>query len=83
MYSSYLETNRFHSIPNDPRKPMVTSGLRLGSAALTTRGFNEENMRTVASLIDRVLASGGDKTVCEEVKEEVHGLCDEYPLYGH
>ena len=72
-----------NGIPNDPRKPMVTSGLRLGSAAITTRGCNEDDMRNVASLIDRVLTSGGDATVCEEVKKEVHALCDQYPLYGH
>ena len=71
-----------NGIPNDPRKPMVTSGLRLGSAAITTRGCNEDDMRNIASLIDRVLASGGDVTVCEAVKKEVHALCDQYPLYG-
>jgi glycine hydroxymethyltransferase len=71
-----------NGIPNDPRKPMVTSGLRLGSAAITTRGCNEDDMRNIASLIDRVLASGGDVTVCEAVKKEVQALCDQYPLYG-
>jgi glycine hydroxymethyltransferase len=72
-----------NGIPNDPRKPMVTSGLRLGTAALTTRGMNTEDMRTVAGLIDRVLASGGDAAVCAEVKQEVRILCETYPLYGH
>lgn len=72
-----------NGIPNDPRKPMVTSGLRLGTAALTTRGLNEDDMRTVASLIDRVLASRGDETVCAEVKQSVRALCEKYPLYGH
>ena len=72
-----------NGIPNDPRKPMVTSGLRLGTAALTTRGLNSDDMRTVAGLIDRALVSGGDADVCAEVKQEVRALCKKYPLYGH
>ena len=72
-----------NGIPNDPRKPMVTSGLRLGTAALTTRGLQTDDMHTIASMIDRVLASGGDEEVCSAVKEEVRALCDRYPLYSH
>lgn len=71
-----------NGIPNDPRKPMVTSGLRLGTAALTTRGLNTDDMRVVASMIDRVLASGGDEEVCKTVKREVHEMCERHPLYG-
>jgi len=72
-----------NGIPNDPRKPMVTSGLRLGTAALTTRGLDADDMRTVASMIDRVLASGGDPEVCSAVQLEVLELCERHPLYGH
>jgi glycine hydroxymethyltransferase len=72
-----------NGIPNDPRKPMVTSGLRLGTAALTTRGFTADDMRTVASMIDRVLVSGGDTKVCQTVQQEVRALCERYPLYTH
>ena len=72
-----------NGIPNDPRKPMVTSGLRLGTAALTTRGLQVQDMQTIASMIDRVLVSGGDAEVCKAVKEEVRTLCDKYPLYNH
>jgi glycine hydroxymethyltransferase len=72
-----------NGIPNDPRKPMVTSGLRLGTAALTTRGLNTDDMKTVASMIDRVLQSSGDAQTCEEVRSEVRTMCDRYPLYGH
>jgi glycine hydroxymethyltransferase len=72
-----------NGIPNDPRKPMVTSGLRLGTAALTTRGLDTDAVREIASMIDRVLASGGDDEVCSEVKKEVHAMCLRYPLYGH
>ena len=72
-----------NGIPNDPRKPMVTSGLRLGSAALTTRGLEPNDMRAVAGFIDRVLESNGDLDVCNDVRSEVEALCEKYPLYGH
>lgn len=72
-----------NGIPNDPRKPMVTSGLRLGTAALTTRGLNTNEMRAIASMIDRVLASNGDAEVCSAVRSEVEAMCEKYPLYGH
>ena len=77
-----IVTNK-NGIPNDPRKPMVTSGLRLGTAALTTRGLNTDDMRAVASMIDRVLDSKGDEAVCGEVRAEVESMCEKYPLYGH
>jgi glycine hydroxymethyltransferase len=72
-----------NGIPNDPRKPMVTSGLRLGTAALTTRGMDTNDMRTVASMIDRVLSTNGDAEVCSAVRSEVEAMCEKYPLYGH
>ncbi|MCH2146995.1 MAG: serine hydroxymethyltransferase [Phycisphaerales bacterium] len=80
--SAGIVTNK-NGIPNDPRKPMVTSGLRLGTAALTTRCLNEDDMRAVASMIDRVLDSKGDEAVCVEVRSEVEAMCAKYPLYGH
>ena len=69
-----------NGIPNDPRPPRVTSGLRLGTPALTTRGMKEEQMRQIAGLIDRVLAAGGDESVAGEVREEVRALCAEFPV---
>ena len=72
-----------NGIPNDPRKPMVTSGLRLGTAALTTRGLDANDMRTIASMIDRVLVNNGNAEVCAEVRGEVEALCEQNPLYGH
>lgn len=72
-----------NGIPNDPRKPMVTSGLRLGTAALTTRGLNTDDMKTIASMIDRVLSNSGDSQTCEVVLGEVREMCDRYPLYAH
>ena len=72
-------TNK-NGIPNDPRPPMVTSGLRLGTAALTTRGLDANAMRTVASLLDRVMGSQGDSEECAAVRSEVATLCGDYPL---
>ncbi|MHC4949178.1 MAG: serine hydroxymethyltransferase [Planctomycetota bacterium] len=69
-----------NGIPNDPRPPMVTSGLRLGTPALTTRGLGEAQMKQVAALIDRVLGSAGDPAECEAVRADVRALCAEHPL---
>ena len=69
-----------NGIPNDPRPPMVTSGLRLGTPALTTRGMKEPEMVEVAAWLDRVMASGGDAAVCREVREEIRNFCDRFPL---
>jgi glycine hydroxymethyltransferase len=69
-----------NGIPNDPRPPRVTSGLRLGTPALTTRGMTEPQMRQVAALIDKVVASAGDETVATRVRDEVGALCAEFPV---
>jgi glycine hydroxymethyltransferase len=69
-----------NGIPNDPRPPRVTSGLRLGTPALTTRGMKEPQMHQVAALIDRVLASAGDEAVAARVREEARALCAEFPV---
>jgi glycine hydroxymethyltransferase len=72
-----------NGIPNDPRKPMVTSGLRIGTPALTTRGMGTAEMEIVARLIDQVLDGGGADDVCREVNEQVLELCGKFPLYAH
>ncbi len=72
-------TNK-NGIPQDPRPPKVTSGLRLGTAALTTRGMKEEQMETIAGLIDQVLAQGGDETTANDVRSQVVELCKQFPL---
>jgi len=69
-----------NGIPNDPRPPMVTSGLRLGTPALTTRGMKESEMNVVADLLDRVMGASGDESICSDVREEVRTLCTEFPL---
>jgi glycine hydroxymethyltransferase len=80
LESSGIITNK-NGIPNDPRPPMVTSGLRLGTPALTTRGMKETEMRAVAQLLDRVMGSNGDPGVCAEVREQVKTLCAKFPLW--
>jgi len=69
-----------NGIPNDTRKPMVTSGLRLGTPALTTRGLKEDEMRQVAEMLDRVMGSNGDESVCAAVRNEVREMCAKFPL---
>jgi glycine hydroxymethyltransferase len=70
-------------IPYDERKPMETSGLRIGTPAATTRGMGVDEMRKIATMIDRVLAGGGDKTVIDKVHGEVLEMCAAFPLYRH
>ena len=75
-----ITANR-NTIPFEPRSPFVTSGIRLGSPALTTRGFNEEDMREVARIIAYVLDAPTDMPRREEARRRVAVLCYNYPLY--
>ena len=69
-----------NTIPNDPKSPFVTSGIRLGTPAVTTRGFKEEDMVEVAELISLIIKDfEGNK---EDVKKRVQALCDKHPLYA-
>ncbi len=72
-----------NGIPNDPRPPMVTSGLRLGTPALTTRGLKEAEMRQVAAWLDRVLVAKGDAAVTASVRTEIREFTKRFPLMGH
>jgi len=69
-----------NGIPNDPRPPMVTSGLRLGTPALTTRGMGPGEMAQVAELIDRVMAGRGSDEACRAVRDDVLELCTAFPM---
>ncbi|MEI6273379.1 MAG: serine hydroxymethyltransferase, partial [Phycisphaerae bacterium] len=69
-----------NGIPNDPRPPLQTSGLRLGTPALTTRGLREGEMKQVAAWLDRVMISKGDAAVSEAVREEISAFCAKFPL---
>ena len=70
-----------NTIPFEPRSPFVTSGLRLGSPALTTRGFKEDDMREVGNIIALVLDNPTDEDKKVEARERVAALCKKYPLY--
>lgn len=70
-----------NAVPNDPQGPFVTSGLRLGTPAVTSRGFKEEQIKEVAGLLDRVITGIEDTQVLEDCKKEVIDLCERFPLY--
>jgi len=70
-----------NTIPFDPQKPFITSGIRLGTPALTTRGMKEPEMEKIAILVDRVLSNLTDAKIYAEVKDEVLRLCQKFPLY--
>ncbi|MBW7925428.1 MAG: serine hydroxymethyltransferase [Burkholderiaceae bacterium] len=71
-----------NAIPNDPEKPMVTSGIRLGTPAMTTRGFREDQAQLVGHLIADVLDAPGDAAKIAMVREKVGELTAEFPVYG-
>ena len=76
-----------NAVPNDPRSPFITSGLRVGTPAITTRGFGEAEFRQIADwiveVVDGLAANGeeGNAEVEEKVKAEVAALCARFPLY--
>lgn len=70
-----------NTIPFDPASPFVTSGIRLGSPACTTRGFKEEDFREVAKIIGLVLSNPGKEDAQEQAKRRVAALCQKFPLY--
>jgi glycine hydroxymethyltransferase len=70
-----------NTVPKETQSPFVTSGIRIGTPAVTTRGMKEKDMETIARLIDRVLAAPDDASVVERVKGEVRELAGKFPLY--
>ena len=78
---AHITVNK-NSIPNDPEKPMVTSGIRIGSPAMTTRGFTEIEAEKIAHLIADVLDAPHDEAVLAKVRDEVSALCKKFPVYG-
>jgi glycine hydroxymethyltransferase len=69
-------------IPFDSRPPQVTSGIRLGTPAVTSRGFSEKEMKLIAQLIVRVLSNIGNEKIYEEVLHQVKGICNKFPVPG-
>ena len=78
---AHITVNK-NGIPNDPQKPFVTSGIRIGSPAMTTRGFTEIEAERVAHLIADVLDAPNDEAVLARVRGEVSALCKKFPVYG-
>jgi glycine hydroxymethyltransferase len=70
-----------NTIPFDQNKPMVASGLRIGSPAVTTRGMREPEMKLIANLMARVLDARSDENITAQVKKDVKELCDRFPIY--
>ena len=78
---AHITVNK-NAIPNDPESPFVTSGIRIGSPAITTRGFMEVEAKQVANLIADVLDNPSDAAVITATKEKVHALTARFPVYG-
>jgi glycine hydroxymethyltransferase len=71
-----------NTVPGEPRSPFITSGLRLGTPAVTTRGFDTEDCRALAGLICDVLDHVGDASVMAKAKQAALALCRNHPVYG-
>ena len=71
-----------NSIPSDPRSPQITSGIRLGTPAITTRGLGSKEMKQTASFIIKVLSDPKDKKIQKEISEEVIAICSRFPAPG-
>ena len=78
---AYITVNK-NTVPNDPRSPFVTSGLRIGTPASTTRGFGEIEIRQVADWICDILDQIGDENVVDQVRVQVLELCSRFPVYA-
>lgn len=77
---AHITVNK-NTVPNDPRSPFVTSGIRLGTPALTTRGFGPSQMQIIAGFIADILDNPSDTEVRQRVRDAVHGLCADFPVY--
>ncbi len=77
---AHITVNK-NMVPFDTESPMVTSGIRIGAPAMTTRGFKEAEFKAVVDLIDTALTNHGDETTLGKVQHEVEALCDQFPLY--
>ena len=70
-----------NAVPNDPQSPFVTSGLRIGTPAATTRGFKEAEVSEVATWICDIIDNMNDDSVIKEVQDKVMNLCSQFPVY--
>jgi glycine hydroxymethyltransferase len=72
-----------NAIPFDPRPPAVTSGIRIGTPAVTTRGMKEKEIEIIAGFIKEALNNPGNEKVLSRIKEDVRVLCSQFPIYRH
>jgi glycine hydroxymethyltransferase len=79
--AAHITVNK-NSVPNDPRSPFVTSGIRVGTPAVTTRGFGEAEVRELADWMADILDSKGDENVIADVKAKVEAVCAKFPVYA-
>jgi glycine hydroxymethyltransferase len=78
---AWITVNK-NAVPNDPQSPFVTSGIRIGSPAITTRGFQERECRELTGWICDILDDLGNEAVIERVRSQVQALCARFPVYG-
>ena len=78
---AYITVNK-NAVPNDPRPPMVTSGIRIGTPAGTTRGFKQAEFEQIADWIADVLDANGSDATVDKTRTAVLDLCRRYPVYG-
>ena len=80
--AAHITVNK-NAVPNDPRSPFVTSGVRIGTPAVTTRGFGENEVRELAGWIADIIDSKGDENVIATVKSQVAAVCAKFPVYAN
>ena len=80
--AAHITVNK-NSVPNDPRSPFVTSGIRIGTPAVTTRGFGEAEVRDLAGWIADIIDSKGNEQVIADVKAKVEAVCAKFPVYAN
>jgi glycine hydroxymethyltransferase len=78
---AFITVNK-NTVPNDPQSPFVTSGIRVGTPAVTTRGMKEQQVAELAGWMCDVIDARGDQQVVDQVRERVKGLCGDFPVYG-
>lgn len=81
LWATGISVNR-NTIPFDPKPPRITSGIRLGTAAVTTRGLGTQEMKCIASLIAKVLSPSEDRQAQRQIRQEVREMCQRFPIPG-
>ena len=82
LESAGITTNK-NMVPYDERSPFVTSGIRIGTPALTTRGMKEDEMRTIADFINKVVSNPDDENIRKEIKVSIGEMCEQFPIYDY